>query len=78
MAKESFKSKAEELAWKKLCEDIISTAQEITDSGHIVVFTSPKDKEPLEFANTILREVTGSDHGPKPATTAGAKRFTAI
>jgi hypothetical protein len=42
------------------------------------VFTSPKDKEPLEFANTILREVTGGDHGPKPTATAGGKRFTAL
>lgn len=63
---------------RKIWEEVLSEARKIRDSGHVVVFTSPVDKDGITVAREIANAIATTPVGPSKAATPCGKRFTAL
>jgi len=71
---------ANKAAYRDTCNAIIEEARKITETGHVVVLTSPEDKKPLSVAyavkDAIVRQLDKKD--PEPPRTSSGVRFTKL
>lgn len=67
-------------AYRRTCEEIIDEARKITETGHVVVLTSPEDKKPLSIAYAVKEEVLRQLDEPtvEPPRTSSGRRFTEL
>lgn len=71
---------ANKAAFRKTCEEIIDEARKITETGHVVVLTSPEDKKALSIAYAVKDAVLRQLDEPiaEPPRTSSGVRFSAL
>ena len=71
---------AAKAAYRQTCEEIIEEARKITETGHVVVLTSPEDKKPLSIAYAVKDAVLRQLDEPtvEPPRTSSGVRFSAL
>lgn len=67
-------------AYRQTCEAIIEEARKITETGHVVVLTSPEDKKPLSIAYAVKDAVLRQLDEPtvEPPRTSSGIRFSEL
>ena len=63
-------------AYRQTREAIINEARKITETGHVVVLTSPEDKKPLSIAYAVLRQL--NEPTVEPPRTSSGVRFSEL